>query len=152
MTINELQIIKNTYINQLKARKEELLPELFSWVTTFEPMRNIRDYPEDEEEYSEVFDLMTRFREDKCDENDFSNILFHISQMNYSNDEDDEEEVRIIGFEKLENYEISDYIFKSEIKNIHGISGTDKIVGGKNYAIHLFRLTNTYIRDEIYLK
>lgn len=150
MTINELQIIKNTYIEQLKARKEELLPELFSWVTTFEPMRNIRDYPEDEEVYSAIFDLMTRFEEDKCDENDFSNILFHISQMNYFADDDDE--VRIVGFEKLSNYEISDYIFTSQIKNIHGISDADKIVGGKNYTKHLFRLTKSYIRDEIYLK
>ncbi|HBK82931.1 MAG TPA: hypothetical protein DDZ41_04930 [Flavobacterium sp.] len=70
-------------IEKIKQNREQILPELYEWVETF-------DWELDEEgektneSYKQVFELVQRLENDKCDNNDYKNILFHIEQINYN--------------------------------------------------------------------
>jgi hypothetical protein len=67
----------------IDTNKEKIIPELFEWAETF-------DWELDEEgektndAYEEVFSLAERLENGKCYGNDYENILFHISQINFN--------------------------------------------------------------------
>ena len=69
--------------------KEQILPELYKWVETFNPENIIYNKwnIEQEEElyisYKFVADLVKRFDENQCSDKDYADIFFHIEQINY---------------------------------------------------------------------
>lgn len=67
----------------LEKNKETILIELYEWVETFD-----NEFDDDGEKitksYDTIFDLIKRFENGECDENDYKNILFHIEQINYN--------------------------------------------------------------------
>ena len=77
-SMNKVSFIKE----RLESKKEEILPILYGWAETF-------DWELDEngekttKVYDFVFDLMQKFENDQCNEEDYKNILFHIWQINY---------------------------------------------------------------------
>ncbi len=79
-------------IRKLNKNKNKILPLLFDWADTFSPENIIYDTntidEEDEEnmieDYYSVLNLFERFESGNCDSNDYENIFFHISQINYN--------------------------------------------------------------------
>lgn len=79
-------------IKELNKNKDIILPLLFDWADTFNP-ENIIYNPntineEDEkkmiEDYFSILNLFERFELGRCDDNDYENILFHISEINFN--------------------------------------------------------------------
>jgi hypothetical protein len=70
-------------IENIELKRNEILPELYEWVETFD-----WEFDEDNEltmkSYNDVFSLVQKFENSQCDENDYINILFHIKQINYN--------------------------------------------------------------------
>lgn len=72
--------------------KAKILPELISWVETFNPENIIYDknrIEEDEEEdmyktYDYLCELTEKLKHNRCKDKDFDVILFQIEQINYN--------------------------------------------------------------------
>lgn len=74
-------------MEKLIKNKEKILPHLYDWFETFNPIELI--YNEDKKEevfrsYKYLRDLYDRFENDQCDKEGYEVILFHIEeQINY---------------------------------------------------------------------
>ena len=67
----------------VEINKEKILPELEEWAASFEWELDDEGEPTSEP-YNEVFDLTERLRNGTCTDIDYTNILFHIEQLNYN--------------------------------------------------------------------
>ncbi len=67
----------------IQASKHKILPELYEWAETF-------DFELDEngektlEPYLEIFNLAQRLENNQLNDEDYTNIQFHIEQINYN--------------------------------------------------------------------
>lgn len=72
-----------TIIDQINNHRNLIVTELFEWAETFLGEKDNEDEPTIEP-YNEVFSLAERLQEGKCSIEDYSNIEFHIWQINYN--------------------------------------------------------------------
>ncbi len=76
----------------IENNKELILSELYSWAETFNPENMIyaKHTIEEEEEvelyksYEYVLNLVEKLENNQCTEVDYTDILFHIEQINYN--------------------------------------------------------------------
>ncbi len=77
---------------KIEGNKTKILPELFSWAETFNPENIIYDkyiMNQDDEEgldksYQFILDLLHRLENSQCSIKDYTDILFHIEQINHN--------------------------------------------------------------------
>lgn len=67
----------------IETNKQKILPGLYEWVETFD-WEIDEDGEKTLEPYDEVYSLAKRLEKGECREDDYTNILFHIEQINYS--------------------------------------------------------------------
>ena len=80
-------VVNEVEIEEINSQREHIAEELYSWATTFDNELDDEGEPTSKGVDS-ITNLAKRLENNKCDEEDYLNILFHIWQINYDLDEE----------------------------------------------------------------
>ena len=70
-------------IKKILKKKDLISDHLYEWAETFDSEID-EDGEPSTESYDYVYSLAERLENNQCNEEDYENILFHISQINYN--------------------------------------------------------------------
>jgi len=73
-------------IDKIETNKNQILPILYEWAETFEWELD-DDGERTHESYNIVFELAERLENNVCSISDYKEIEFHISQINYNEEQ-----------------------------------------------------------------